>query len=130
MGQADSLRTYLLIGAGGFLGSLARYLVGVGVTQKLGSAWPWGTFLINLTGCFFIGLFFSYSAARGTAEAWRFLIPIGFIGAYTTFSTYVLEAVRLGQGGAWARAMSYVAASTIFGVAAIIVGMAAGKRLA
>ncbi len=120
----------LLVGLGGSLGAIARYLVGELIGARLGTGWPWGTFFINVTGCFLIAFFLSFATGRaGLAEGWRYLFPIGFVGAYTTFSTYAWETVRLGQTGAWARAAVYVLASTALGWAAVLVGIVAARRL-
>ncbi len=119
----------LLVGLGGFFGSIARYAVGTAVSRLLGTAWPWGTFLINVTGCFAIGFFLTFTTERVTVdEAWRFLFPIGFVGAYTTFSTYSYETVRLLEGGAWGRALSYVALSTMVGFGAVALAIYTARR--
>jgi CrcB protein len=108
---------------------MARYAVGELCAARLGTAWPWGTFLINVSGCFLIGFFLTFATARpGLAEAWRYLFPIGFVGGYTTFSTYAWETVRLAQTGAWVRAASYVIASTLAGWAAVLLAILAARR--
>jgi CrcB protein len=123
------LTPILLVGLGGALGAIARFLIGQVVTLRFGAAWPWGTFFINMSGCFFIGLFLSYVAARSDiSENWRFLFPIGFVGAYTTFSTYAYETVGLVEAGAMARAISYVVASTVCGYAAVVLAIALARR--
>ncbi len=119
----------LLVGAGGFAGSIARYALGLVVARRLGSDWPYATFLINITGCFAIGFFVTLTSERfAVAEAWRFLFPIGFVGAYTTFSTFELEAARLVEAGALARALSYVVASVVVGFGAVVAAAAAARR--
>ena len=84
------MKALFLVGAGGFCGATLRYVVGAFVSARAGDAWPWGTFLINVSGCFLIGLLVSSLARPGVDEAWRFLLPVGFVGGYTTFSTYCL----------------------------------------
>ncbi len=119
----------LLVGLGGCLGSIARYAVGMAVARRLGTSWPWGTLLINVTGCFAIGFFLTLTTEKVTVdEGWRLLFPIGFVGAYTTFSTYGYESVRLLEGGAWWRALSYVAASTVVGFGAVALAMWVARR--
>ena len=114
------LSALMLVGCGGFLGAVARYVVGNQVANRWGATWPYGTFIINVTGCFLIAFFLTLTAERVTVhEAWRFLFPVGFVGAYTTFSTYEYETMRLIETGAWARAASYVVLSTIVGLAAV-----------
>lgn len=120
----------MLVGAGGFLGAVARYLVSVAVKTWLGEAWPWATFIINVTGCAAIALFIGFAASRTSmSHAWRYLFPIGFVGAYTTFSTYSLETVKLAEAGEWWRAISYVVASTVMGIVAIVFGLWLGRRM-
>lgn len=114
------LSALMLVGCGGFLGAIARYVVGTVVANRWGATWPYGTFIINVTGCFLIAFFLTLTAERVTVhEAWRFLFPVGFVGAYTTFSTYEYETMRLIETGAWGRAASYVVLSTIVGLAAV-----------
>ena len=120
----------LLVGCGGFLGALARYGVGSAVAQRLGAGWPYGTFLINITGCFAIGFFVTLSSERLIVrEGWRLLVPVGFIGAYTTFSTYEYETLKLVEAGAWPRALGYVALSTLVGFAAVWLASWAARQL-
>jgi CrcB protein len=124
------LGALLLVGIGGFLGSIARYLVGLVVTARFGTGWPLGTFLINISGCFLVGFFLTLTSERFTVnEGWRYLFPIGFVGAYTTFSTYEYETARLIESGAWAKALSYVIASTVAGYAAVLAAFWSARRL-
>jgi fluoride exporter len=119
----------LLVGAGGFLGAIARYVVGMAVARRLGTSWPYGTFIINLSGCFAIGFFLTLASERIVVhEAWRYLFPIGFVGAYTTFSTYEYETARLVEDGAWGRALTYVGLSTVAGFAAVVLATWAARR--
>jgi CrcB protein len=123
------LAALLLVGIGGFVGAIARYLVGSLIAVRWGASWPYGTFIINMTGCFMIGFFLTLTSEKiAVHEAWRFLFPIGFIGAYTTFSTYEYETVRLVESGAWARAASYVLLSTIVGFASVWTAIWAARR--
>ena len=127
--MTSAFLSLLLVGAGGFLGAVARHLVGSVVARRLGTTWPFGTFIINVTGCFFIGFFLTLTTERVTVhEGWRFLFPIGFVGAYTTFSTYEYETLRLVEGGAVARAISYVAASTVVGFLAVFLASWTARR--
>jgi CrcB protein len=92
---------------------------------------PTATFLINVSGCFLIGAFASAAAAHADwSPAWRLLFPIGFVGAYTTFSTYELEIFRLLERGEWAMGALYFFASNLAGFAGIAAGIWAGKRIA
>ena len=119
----------LLVGAGGAAGAIARYLVGLLVAARLGTAWPYATFTINITGCFLIGFFLTLAADRiPNHESWRLLFPVGFVGAYTTFSTYEYETVRLVEDGHLLRAASYVLLSTGVGFGAVVLAIVLGRR--
>ncbi len=121
--------TLLFVGVGGFFGSIARYVVNTLVTNRWGESWPFGTFVINISGCFLIGFFLTLTTERyAVNEAWRFVFPIGFVGAYTTFSTFEYETVRLVQSGAWARALSYVGLSTVVGFGAVLLATWVARR--
>ena len=86
----------LLIGLGGFAGAIARYLVDGAVAERTDGAFPWGTLVVNATGSFVLGLLFALTADRAILPAEiRGPVLIGFIGAYTTFSTWMLESWRL-----------------------------------
>lgn len=123
------LGALMLVGVGGFLGAIARFVVGTVVAQRWGTSWPYGTFLINVSGCFLIAFFLTLTSERITVhEGWRYLFPVGFVGAYTTFSTYEFETMRLLEGGAWARAASYVVLSTVAGLAAVFLAAWVARR--
>jgi len=109
---------YLLVAAGGALGAVARFAVATGFARRFGSGWPWGTLFINVTGSFIIAVL----AARLTSANLRYLLPIGFLGAYTTFSTYEFETLRLFQLGQAPGALVYVAASNLLGFGAVLLG--------
>ena len=109
------------------IGTLARYgLQGV-VQIRLGSTFPYGTLLVNLTGCFFLGLIGQFTMNRMVISPdWRVGIAVGFFGGYTTFSSFGWETAKLLEEGAWLRASAYVGAS----VAAGLLLSVAGIRLA
>lgn len=121
---------YLWVGLGGLVGANARFLLGRIVIDRLGSSFPYGTFLVNLSGSFAIGLVLTSLLVRGADPAWRLLVVTGFLGGYTTFSTYTFEAVSLIEEGRWARAAVYAIGSTAVGLAACWGGVALGRALA
>jgi CrcB protein len=113
------LQKYLLIALGGALGSIARYWVGSSVAGRMGIRFPYGTLIVNLTACVIIGFSLTYMGKRADLNpAWRFLIPIGFIGAYSTFSTYEWETLTTLRSGAFFLAALYAVGSLILGLAA------------
>lgn len=129
-GQDDTMHKYLLVGMGGFAGAMARYGVGTFVTQRLGLRFPYGTFLVNVSGCFLIGFFMYLLAERGVLDAhWLFVIVIGFIGAYTTFSTFEYETMRALQHGQLGIGLLYVASSLLVGFVMVWLGAQTAKLL-
>lgn len=120
--------TILLVGAGGFLGAISRYLVDGWVAGATGGGFPWGTLVVNLTGSFVLGLLFALSVERGVlSPALRAPVLIGFIGAYTTFSTLTLETWRLVEDGSYIAAFGNIGGSMILGLVAVVAGLAIGR---
>ena len=118
-----NLQRYIFIALGGALGSIARYWVGVTVASRIGTRFPWGTFVINMTACIIIGFSMAYLGKRAElSPAWRFFIPIGFIGAYSTFSTYEWETLSSLRAGAFFISSAYAFGSLILGLAAVWCG--------
>jgi fluoride exporter len=121
---------YLLVGAGGFAGAVARYAIGVWIGSLWRKPFPLGTFVINVSGCFLLGAFLAFAAERAAIdETWRLLIATGFLGAYTTFSTFEYETFALARGGGLGWAALNVAASVVVGYLAIRVGTVAAFTL-
>ncbi len=120
----------LFIGAGGFLGAIARYIVDARLTAYTGGTLPWGTFAINMSGSFLIGLLFVLMTERAALPAeLRGPLMIGFLGSYTTFSTLALESWRMLQDGAWLTASVNLAGSLLLGLVAVIAGVAIGRAI-
>lgn len=120
----------VMIGLGGFAGAIARYLVDGAVAERASGAFPWGTLLVNVSGSFILGLLFALSADRAVLPAEiRGPLLIGFIGAYTTFSTYMLESWRLVESGAIGLALLNILGSVALGLMAVFLGLLAGRAL-
>jgi fluoride exporter len=117
------LQKYLFIALGGALGSIARYWVGSAISSRLGTKFPYGTFVVNMSACIIIGFTLAFLGRRAELNpAWRFLVPIGFIGAYSTFSTYEWETLSTLRAGAFALAAFYAFGSLFAGLAAVWCG--------
>ncbi|HEY6357927.1 MAG TPA: fluoride efflux transporter CrcB [Vicinamibacterales bacterium] len=121
---------YVMIAIGGSLGAIARYQVGNAIQARVPAGFPWGTFVVNVTGCLIMGLTTTLLTERLVVNpAWRFLIPIGFIGAYTTFSTFELETFRANTEGAWLIGGLYAVGSVAVGYLALWAGVVAARVL-
>lgn len=118
------MQKYLLVALGGALGSVTRFWVGSAVAGRLGTKFPYGTFIINITACLIIGFSIEYLGSHvELTPAWRYLIPIGFVGAYSTFSTFEWEILSNVQLGAFVIAGLYLTLSIIFGLFAVWCGV-------
>jgi CrcB protein len=124
MGDWAAMTRLLVVGAGGFLGAIARYGMGLLVARYWTAEFPLATFLVNVTGSFVLGLFSTLAAERLALDPlWRLLVATGFVGAYTTFSTFEYETHRLLQTGATLLAFLNVLASVVAGYAAVLLGV-------
>jgi CrcB protein len=114
-----------LVAAGAACGGLLRWGVGLAFARWLGTAFPWGTLLINVTGCLFLGWFGKWLANRlpPRSEELRLFVAVGFCGAYTTFSTFELEAAGLLRDAAGGLAALYLAGSVVLGLLAVQLGV-------
>jgi fluoride exporter len=120
-----------IVAAGGALGSVCRYLVGVGAYRLLGHGFPWGTLAVNVAGSFAIGVFIELLALRFSGSpALRLAVATGFLGGFTTFSTFSLDTLALWERGQPALAAGYVAASVILSLGGLVAGLALVRTLA
>jgi fluoride exporter len=127
-----------LVALGSALGGLTRWGVGLGFQRWLGTAFPWGTLFINITGSFFLGWLATVITERYVrgAETWleadhlRLLLGVGFTGAYTTFSTFEYEAHHLLQGGENLKSLAYLIGSVALGLLAVRLGIMLGRTSA
>ena len=119
----------IVIGFGGFVGAILRYHVDGWVDGRtVAGAFPWGTFVVNVSGCFVLGFLVSLLTERVVADPdLRLGLTVGFVGAYTTFSTFAYQALRLGEDGAPVTAAAYVMASVVVGIAAAWAGTVVGR---
>jgi len=124
------VRTVLGVGLAGAVGALARYgLEGV-VSRRVGGAFPWGTFVVNITGAFVAGLLFTILTEKFVVAPWfRSTLLIGFLGAYTTFSTLSLETFRLLEDGAYVMGALNSVGSLVVGLLAVYGGVVVGRSI-
>ena len=119
---------YLVISLGGILGANARYLLGTWIAQRYGTSFPYGTLVINVSGSFVIGLFLTLIAERFVLHPnWRLFFAVGFLGAYTMFSTFSYESVVLLQNGSWRLGLVNMVGSVVLGPIAVVMGMAVAR---
>jgi fluoride exporter len=123
------MREILWVGLGGFVGANARYLLGGWIAARFGSAFPYGTFAINISGSFILGIIMGTLEGHALSPAVRLALAIGFVGAYTTFSTLTYETLRLLEDGSFLLAIANAAGSLIIGLMAAVVGLVAGRAL-
>lgn len=118
----------LAVALGGALGAVCRYLLGNAVSKAVGSALPWGTFFINLSGCFAMGLLMTLIVERELLPAaWRLFLCVGLLGGFTTFSSFGYEALMLLLEGNIAAAAGYAGSSVILGMLAAGAGVLAAR---
>jgi CrcB protein len=122
------MRTVVGVAVAGAMGALARYGLDGWISQRTGGAFPWGTFVINVTGAFLLGFVFTVLTERLRVSPWvRSSITIGFLGAYTTFSTFTFETFRLLEDGAYFLGMANAVGSLAAGLIAVYAGVVLGR---
>ena len=120
----------LAIALGGALGAVSRYLMGESVTVWFGNDFPWGIFTINVLGSFLIGVLFVFLVEQQSgSSAWRSFLMVGFLGAFTTFSTFSLQTLALIETGRWLTAGMYAFGSLLLCLAAVAAGVLLSRQL-
>jgi fluoride exporter len=121
---------YVLVFVGGGLGASLRHLINLTCAKCIGTSFPWGTFIINITGSTVMGLIAGYLAFKGEAsQPWRLFIMTGILGGYTTFSAFSLDAATLYERGALGLAAAYVLGSVVLSIAGLFIGLAVIRAL-
>ena len=124
------MNSYLLVFVGGGIGASLRHLVNVVCARGLGTAFPWGTFIINISGSLVMGLIAGYLAFKGEAsQPWRLFVMTGILGGYTTFSAFSLDAALLYERGEIGSALFYVLGSVLLSIAGLFAGLALVRHL-
>ena len=116
------MTTILPVASGGAFGAVARYLASGWVQDATGGFFPWGTFLVNALGSFLLGFSLVWLQNSMASVEMRSLVSIGFLGSFTTFSTFSYEAAALLRDGEWWRAGGYTLGSVMLGIVALVVG--------
>jgi len=121
-------RKLLLIAFAGAAGTLARFWLSGAVYRLLGPDFPWGTWAVNVLGCLLFGLVWVLSEERFVISGeTRLIVLVGFMGAFTTFSTYVFESAQLASGGEWLRMWLNLLGQNVAGFAAFLLGVLLGR---
>ena len=120
------MKDLLMVGIGGFAGSILRYKIGTFVSAKTTTSFPWGTFCVNMIGAFLIGLLIS--STLKSQQAAMLLLVTGFCGGFTTFSTFALENLKLLQSGQWSTFLAYILFSLVGGIGLCFGGYFIGNK--
>jgi CrcB protein len=117
----------LLVALGGAIGSAARYLAGAFIANRFGPDFPWGTFIVNVSGSFLIGVILSFVGGGQLPAGARPFLAVGIMGGYTTFSTYSHETLQLIQGGEFGAAMFNTLGQVVAGLVGVYLGVVLGR---
>jgi CrcB protein len=121
---------YLAISLGGILGANSRYLIADWAAQRFGASFPYGTFIINISGSFLLGFFMAFLQDRAFIHPnYRLFFATGFCGAYTTFSTFTYESLRLWQDGSFLLAITNLFGSLVVGMFGVFLGFVFGRMI-
>jgi fluoride exporter len=118
------IKTLLIIGSGGFIGSVSRFLASRFMQNHFPTAFPFGTFFVNVTGCFLVGLFYGLSEKSILfTSGWKMFLTVGFCGGFTTFSTFANENLAMLRDGDFFHFVMYTGLSVFLGIAATFIGV-------
>lgn len=121
---------YLAVGAGGAVGAMLRYWIGLRVTGSMGSAFPWPTLTVNFVGSFLVGVCMVLIAGKASGgELWRLGLMVGLLGGFTTFSAFSSDTLGLLEAEEWFRAMIYISASILLCITAAAAGVGAARQI-
>jgi CrcB protein len=128
-GLMANLMPYLLVGVGGFLGANARYVIARGLGAAFDTPFPIGTIVVNISGSFLLGILGALVAQKVTphSEALRLALGVGFLGGFTTFSTFEFETHALLADGSWMTATANIVASVLIGLFAVRAGIVVAR---
>ena len=118
-----NMKLILMIGIGGFIGTIFRYIISIGIQNKFLSSYPFGTFTVNIIGCFLIGIIYALSDRGNISVEWRLFIATGILGGFTTFSSFSNETVSMLRDAQYGFALLYVLSSVTIGILATFAGI-------
>ena len=122
--------SYLLVFVGGGLGATLRHVINIFCARCIGTGFPWGTFIINISGSTVMGLIAGYLALKGeTSQPWRLFLMTGILGGYTTFSAFSLDTAVLYERGELGLAAAYIIGSVVLSIAGLFAGLALVRHL-
>ena len=122
------IKSLCLVGLGSFVGGALRYLISTWMKNACSQGFLWGTLMVNLVGCFLIGVIFAlFSRFSSTSHPWCLLLTTGLCGGFTTFSTFANESLQMLQNGQWGGFITYVSISVIAGISLTALGYWVGK---
>jgi len=117
------MRILIAIGSGSFIGAVSRYLLSQLIHTKLTREFPWGTLIVNIVGCFLIGLIFGLSDRANLSQEWRLFLATGLLGGFTTYSAFSYETMSMLREGQFWYASAYIFASIVVGLIATFIGI-------
>ena len=124
------LRTLLIVGTGGFIGSVMRYLVQIFVEKGMATTFPWGTFVANIAGSFIIGIVFAFAEKGNLMNAeWRMFLAVGICGGFTTFSSFAFNNFNMIKENSFGQLLWNVGGSLFFGILAVYLGIILVKAI-
>ena len=125
------MKDFLLVGIGGWFGAASRYYMGLWIAKRLGTGFPYATLSVNLIGCLVLGFLWGLSLDRGIpfGRDFQVIVAVGFLGAFTTFSAFGYETIRLLEDRAFGGASLYIVSSVFIGLLAVYLGIRLGKVL-
>ena len=122
------MKMLFVVGLGSFIGGVLRYSISLMMQSRL-QHFPWNTFLVNIVGCFLIGLLFGYADKSGMSANLKLFLGTGLLGGFTTFSAFSMESFRMLQLNAYGNVAMYVLGSVVFGLGATFLGVLLGKLI-
>jgi CrcB protein len=123
------MRILFFVGLGSFIGGISRYLLSLFIQNKFLSTFPYGTLVVNITGCFLIGVIYGFSERGSMNVEWRLFLATGIMGGFTTFSSFSNETVSMLRDAQYWQAFSYIALNVLIGLAATFGGISLIKHL-